>query len=64
MPLTEKERVMAKEINRLEIEVDDLKRKIRIANEFNHRFFKENEDLRFYIRQMEGGGVGEALRGY
>lgn len=54
MPLTEKERMMVKEINRLENEVDDLKRKIRIANEFNHNFFKENEDLRFYIRQMEG----------
>jgi primosomal protein N'' len=60
MPKTETEKILEREIDRLETQVEDLKRKIKIANDFNHKYFKENEDLRFYIRQMEGNYSGAA----
>lgn len=51
--LTEREKTLEKEVRRLEGVISDLERKLQIAEEFNFKYYRENQDLSYYIRQME-----------
>lgn len=44
---------LEREIIRLESENEDLRRKLQIAETANFRLYRENQDLSYYIRQME-----------
>lgn len=50
---TEKEKTLTKEVMRLDSENEELKRKLKIAEEFNFKYYRQNQELSYYIRQME-----------
>ena len=51
--MTETEKVLRKELMKCELQNEELKRKLKIANEVNHALYLQNQDLSWYIRQME-----------
>lgn len=51
--MTETEKILRKEIMKYELQVEDLKRKVKIANDANYALYQQNQELSFYIRQME-----------
>ena len=51
--MTETEKILRKEIMKLELQVEDLKRKVKVANDANYAFYLKNQDLSQYIKQME-----------
>lgn len=51
--MTETEKILRKEIMKYELQVDDLKRKLKIANDVNYALYQQNQELSWYIRQME-----------
>lgn len=54
--MTENERILRKELLRLDTENKELKRRLQIANEKNYKLYRDNLDLSYYIRQMESIG--------
>lgn len=53
MPRSVSEKELCAEIFRLESENEDLRRKLQIAETANFRLYRLNQDLSYYIRQME-----------
>ena len=51
--MTETEKMLRKEIMKLELQVEDLKRKVKVANDANYALYLQNQDLSHYIKQME-----------
>lgn len=51
--MTETEKILRKEIMKYELQVDDLKRKLKVANDANYALYQQNQELSWYIRQME-----------
>lgn len=51
--MTETEKILRKELMKYELQVEDLKRKVKIANDANYALYQQNQELSFYIRQME-----------
>lgn len=54
--MTETEKILRKEIMKYELQVDELKRKLKTANDANYALYQQNQDLSWYIRQMERCG--------
>lgn len=54
--MTETEKMLRKEIIKYELQVEDLKRKIKVANDANYAFYQQNQELSHYIKQMENWG--------
>lgn len=53
--MTQTEKMLKREIDRLLSENEMLKRKLQLAENINFQRFRENEELSEYIRNMEGG---------
>ena len=51
--MTQTEKMLRREIDRLQSENDLLKRKLQVAENINFQRFRENEELSEYIRNME-----------
>lgn len=51
--MNQTEKMLRREIDRLQSENDLLKRKLQIAEDINFQRFRENEELSEYIRNME-----------
>lgn len=51
--MTETEKMLKREIDRLLSENELLKRKLQLAENINFQRFRENEELSEYIRNME-----------
>ena len=51
--MNQTEKMLRREIDRLQSENDLLKRKLQIAEDINFHRFRENEELSEYIRNME-----------
>ena len=51
--MNQTERILKREILRLENENEILKRKLQLAENINFQRFRENEELSEYIRNME-----------
>ena len=51
--MTETEKILRREIVRLESEKDDLLRRLQLAENLNYKVFRENQELSYYIQQME-----------
>ena len=52
--MKEIERMLRREIVALEAENEELKRRLQIAESMNFQLFRNNQDLSYYIRSMEG----------
>ena len=52
--MTENEKFLQRENIRLEGKVEELQRKLQIAENFNFQMFREKQELSEYIRNMEG----------
>ena len=51
--MTETEKTLRKELMKYELQNEDLKRTLKIANDANYALSQQNQDLSGYIRQME-----------
>ena len=51
--MTETEKMLRKELMKYELQNEDLKRKLKVANDANYALYQQNQDLSWYIRQME-----------
>lgn len=51
--MTETEKMLRKELIKYELQNEDLKRKLKIANDANYALYQQNQELSWYIRQME-----------
>lgn len=51
--MTENEKALSREIARLEMANDELKRKVKAANEANFKLYQQMMELSYYIRNME-----------
>lgn len=51
--MTETEKILRKEIMKYELQVDELKRKLKIANDANYALYQQTQELSWYIKQME-----------
>ena len=51
--MTETEKLLRKELMKCELQNEDLKRKLKIANDVNYALYQQNQELSWYIRQME-----------
>lgn len=51
--MNETEKILRKELLKAEMLNEDLKRKLKIANDANYALYQQNQDLSWYIRQME-----------
>lgn len=56
--MTDNERVLCREIDKLEGIISDLRRKLQIAEQFNFKYYRQNQELSYYIQQMEKHGDG------
>lgn len=54
MPLSDSEKRLRSEVIRLESEIEDLRRKLQIAETVNFKLYRQTQDLSYYIRNMEG----------
>lgn len=52
--MTENEKFLQRENVRLEGKIEELQRKLQIAENFNYQMFREKQELSEYIRNMEG----------
>ena len=52
--MTETEKMLRREISRLESEKEDLLRKLQYAENLNFKAFRENQELSYYIKALEG----------
>ena len=55
--MTETEKILRKEIMKLELQVEDLKRKVKVANDANYALYRQTQELSWYIQQMEKSGA-------
>lgn len=53
--MTETEKMLRREIVRLETEKEDLLRRLQYAENLNYKAFRTNQELSYYIKAMEGG---------
>ena len=51
--MTETEKILRKELMKYELQNEDLKRKLKVANDANYALYLQNQDLSHYIKQME-----------
>ncbi len=51
--MTETEKQLSREIVRLEMVNDELKRKVKAANDANFKLYQQVMELSYYIRNME-----------
>lgn len=51
--MTETEKILRKEIMKLELEVGILKQKLKVANDANYALYLQKQELSWYIQQME-----------
>lgn len=54
--MTETEKMLRKELMKYELQNEELKRKLKVANEANYAFYQLTQELSYYIRQMERCG--------
>lgn len=52
--LTETEKMLRKEISRLEAEKEDMLRRYQLLENINYKQYREIQNLNFYIKAMEG----------
>lgn len=52
--MKEIERMLRREIIVLEAQNEELRRKLQIAENMNFDLYRKNQDLSYYIRNMEG----------
>lgn len=52
--MTENEKFLQRENVRLEGKIEELQRKLQIAENINYQMFREKQELSEYIRNMEG----------
>ncbi len=51
--MTETEKILRKELMKYELQNEELKRKLKVANDANYALYLQNQDLSHYIKQME-----------
>ena len=51
--MTETEKMLRREIVRLDTENDSLKQRLKLAEQLNWKVYKENEALNLYVRALE-----------
>lgn len=51
--MTETEKTLRKELMKIELQNEDLKRKLKVANDANYTLYQQTQELSWYIRQME-----------
>ena len=55
--MTETEKILRKELMKYELQNEELKRKLKVANDANYALYLQNQDLSHYIKQMERCGA-------
>jgi hypothetical protein len=51
--MTETEKMLRKELMKYELQNEELKRKLKVANDANYSLYQQTQELSWYIRQME-----------
>ena len=52
--MSETEKILRKEITRLEAEKEDMLRRYQLLENINYKQYRELQELSFYIKAMEG----------
>ena len=52
--MSETEKILRKEISRLEAEKEDMLRRYQLLENINYKQYREIQNLNFYIKAMEG----------
>lgn len=55
--MTETEKILRKELMKYELQNEELKRKLKVANEANYALYQLAQELSYYIQQMERCGA-------
>ena len=52
--MRETEKMLAKELQKAEMKIDILERKLKVAEDMNFKLFNDYQDLNYYCQMMEG----------
>lgn len=55
--MTETEKLLRKELMKYELQNEELKRKLKVANDANYALYRQTQELSWYIQQMEKCGA-------